>query len=290
MGSSSSSNADISTLKSQVTTLQNKLSNYDRVSTAALNPSTNVTVDYDALGTKLVTTSDNLSKIRDSLINSGTKLSDAVVPAMASNEAIKTAIRSSITANTDFANSVAGLLTSNDTYKAKLKGDPGTPGSIGDYTAVKSNLHSSTLNGAKHGATIWCGDGEICQLPQGTNGIQIGGWTIQEEGDQLVFKRGNVDTGDNKPHLRMAADGNFWVSRSTSRGWVADMIGDKQNQLNNKINVNDTIWLRNPKQGNYLGWADWGQNGGCLNISGYKCDIPKIGGGRGEWEKFVIER
>ena len=218
MGSSSSSNADVATLKSQMTTLQSKLSNYDAVSTAALKPSTNVTVDYDALGTKLVTTSDNLTKIRDSLINSGTKLSDAVVPAMANNEAIKTAIRSSITANNDFANSVAGILTSNDTYKAKLKGDTGTPGSIGDYTAVKSNLHSSTLSGAKHGATVWCGDGDFCVIPKDTKGFDwgYGSSKIYDDGQLRVVSDDNItlkvgDKSQKGVHITQAGVGGVVI-------------------------------------------------------------------------------
>ena len=60
----------------------------------------------------------------------------------------------------------------------------------------------------------------------------IGGWTIQEEGDHLVFKRGNASMEDNQPHLRMAGDGNFWVSRSSRRGWVADGLGDLYNRTN----------------------------------------------------------
>jgi hypothetical protein len=234
MGSSSSSNADIQTLKTQVTTLQNKLSNYDAVSTAALNPSTNVTVNYDTLSNKLVTTSDNLTKIRDALINSGTKLSDAVVPAMAGNTAIQDSIRNSITQNANFANSVAGVLTSNDTYKRALKGDTGAAGSIGDFTALKSNLYGSTLAGGKAPATIWCGDGGICQVPQNVNAIDFG-VGFEREGSAGKIGYGIFDGGVNGS-LNIVGAGKNGQARVV-RVWDALRIGDTHLRQ-------DDDWLR----------------------------------------------
>jgi hypothetical protein len=115
--------------------------------------------------------------------------------------------------------------------------------------------------------------------------LQIGKWTIFENKDgHLVFKKEDGDpTKPDTGYVRFAQDGNIWANRSTQQGWVADNLG-------NKISKNDTVWLKNEKQGGYIGWTDWGQNGGCLNINGYKCDLPKIGGSRGDWEKFVIEK
>uniref|UniRef100_A0A6C0H6U0 Uncharacterized protein n=1 Tax=viral metagenome TaxID=1070528 RepID=A0A6C0H6U0_9ZZZZ len=65
-----------------------------------------------------------------------------------------------------------------------------------------------------------------------TDRINIGGWNIRQDGDHLVFRRGDADAGDNQPHLRMAQDGNLWVSRSIRRGWVADGLGDLYNRTN----------------------------------------------------------
>ncbi|NBP03144.1 MAG: hypothetical protein EBU90_24170, partial [Proteobacteria bacterium] len=65
-----------------------------------------------------------------------------------------------------------------------------------------------------------------------TDRINIGGWNIRQDGDHLVFRRGDAGDGDNQAHLRMAADGNFWVSRSSRRGWVADGLGDLYNRTN----------------------------------------------------------
>ncbi|NBP04218.1 MAG: hypothetical protein EBU90_29840, partial [Proteobacteria bacterium] len=76
----------------------------------------------------------------------------------------------------------------------------------------------------------------------------IGGWTIQEEGDHLVFKKGNASTDDNQPNLRMASDGNFWISRSNGRGWVGDNLKNIRNPTDELI-VAD--W-RIKKEGNNL--------------------------------------
>jgi hypothetical protein len=57
--------------------------------------------------------------------------------------------------------------------------------------------------------------------------INLAGWKIEGGSENsLVFRRGDAGSGDNQPYLRMAQDGNFWVSRSVANGWVADSIKD----------------------------------------------------------------
>lgn len=88
--------------------------------------------------------------------------------------------------------------------------------------------------------TIWCADGDVCTLPPGKTSLLIGGWTITEDGNRdLVFKRGDASDAADQPYLKMGVDGNFWVSRSTSRGWVADTIGG----LNQKLKNFNTDWV-----------------------------------------------
>lgn len=60
----------------------------------------------------------------------------------------------------------------------QLKGEKGEPGSIGSYTSVKSNLFDTPLtksDGTKavRGATLWCADGDFCQLPAGSKGFAL---------------------------------------------------------------------------------------------------------------------
>ena len=52
----------------------------------------------------------------------------------------------------------------------------GPMGIINDYTSLKSTLFTNLLannplGNTKHGATLWCADGEFCQLPSGIKGI-----------------------------------------------------------------------------------------------------------------------
>ena len=122
----------------------------------------------------------------------------------------------------------------------------------------------------KNGVVIgkeWGGNGNLTvQGELNVGRINIGGWNIREEGDHLVFRRGDADNGDNQPHLRMAGDGNFWVSRSSQRGWVADNLG-------NKINNGENIHIRSNRHG---GMRALVQGSDSQNI--------------GEWEKLRIHR
>ena len=296
MGNSASA-SELTSLKSKVKALETKTSDYATIKTQVADASSNAakSIDYETLAKKITDVSSYNDKVAAALAKNSGALGEGLAAKMGKDDNVTTRIVTGLQDNTSFAKTVSDKLTDEaGGFRDRLRGDKGAPGELASSKeAVKKALYDTKY-------TMWCADGDICQVPATNKGIEaptltvqrinIGGWNIREDGTHLVFRRGEAGDGDNQPHLRMANDGNFWVSRSTSRGWVADMIGDKQNQLNNKINVNDTIWLKNQKQGNYLGWADWGQNGGCLNISGWKCDIPKIGGGRGDWEKFNIER
>ncbi len=94
------------------------------------------------------------------------------------------------------------------------------------------------------------------QNPQATldiNGsLKIGGWTISEDpgNKHLVFQRDNASDGDDQPHLRMATDGNFWVSRSINRGWIADTLNDKY------VKYNDKLKIRSSKDNGFLSATD----------------------------------
>ena len=57
--------------------------------------------------------------------------------------------------------------------------------------------------------------------------IKIGSWVISENSDgHLVFSKNGAALGTaDQGHIRMAQDGNLWLSRSSGPGWVADNIG-----------------------------------------------------------------
>jgi hypothetical protein len=214
MGATFSSNADLQSLKAQVNKINSLLSNYQKVSTAALTPSSNIQVDYDILGSRLVNTSENIGKISSSLINNGSKLADAIVPGIVNNQSIISSIKDTIVKNNDFANSVSGVLTSNDNFKRILKGEQGVPGSLGGLESVKSNLYTSPLQGAKYGATVWCADDDtICKLPKGVETISVKHITGEDE-LYLLNKKG-VIVG-----RHWGGNGNLAVQGDTSVGGI----------------------------------------------------------------------
>jgi len=114
-------------------------------------------------------------------------------------------------------------------------------------TAVITSLHvgdgelDTTWN--KAGLNIRNNDGSWTHFNDGgvnfirgetkfTNPVQIGSWRIEENatGD-LVFKKWKdnkwaTNDADNPYFLISAADGNVWVNRSTSRGWISDNIAN----------------------------------------------------------------
>lgn len=178
-GSSSSSaisaktkklSSDLSTLKTTVSGLQTKVTNFNAKS-----------IDYTVLSGQIVN-NENITKIIEGIIKSPDKLASALVPTMIKNTSFVESINQNFLKNGDFAESVAKVITSNPTYKSTLKGDKGEPGSLGNLTSIKSNLFGSTLSGAKYPATLWCADDEYCQLPPGNKGIEVGlGGTIRSK-------------------------------------------------------------------------------------------------------------
>jgi hypothetical protein len=207
MGSSTSSadttqiKNDINTLKLSMTGLTTKVNNFQAAS-----------INYTDLSSGLVNTPDNLNKIISGLTNIPDKLATAIVPGMASNTTLMNSITNAIVANKDFPASVASSLTSDPTKKAILKGDKGEPGSMGDYTALKSNLFISTLTGAKNPVTLWCADGDMCQLPKGNKGIEwgYGGSKIYDDSQLNISSDDNIYFNTKDRRMEIRNDGTYF--------------------------------------------------------------------------------
>jgi len=202
--------SDLSTLKTTVSGLQTKVTNFNAKS-----------IDYTELSGQIVN-NENITKIIEGIIKSPDKLASALVPTMIKNTSFVESINQNFMSNGAFAESVAKVITSNPTYKSTLKGDKGEPGNLGNLTSIKSNLFGSTLSGAKYPATLWCADDEYCQLPPGNKGIEVGlGGTIRSklgnlnmEGpeDFYVLNRNGMTIGTERGGngtLRVQGDASF---------------------------------------------------------------------------------
>jgi len=226
MGSSTST-ADIAQLKTSVASIQSAMNGL----TTKVNNFQASTVDYPTLSNQLVNTSDNLTKITNGIINSPDKLSTALTPGLIASTPFVNSINQSISKNTDFTKSVSNLITSDATFKAILKGDKGDPGNIGDLTALKSNLFTQTLQGAKHPATLWCADGDYCQVPTGSKGVdvingsvKIGAAYLKQDDSWVRILSDPNNTGTYDKGL---AARNLWTNGSLQIGdWTISQNGD----------------------------------------------------------------
>jgi hypothetical protein len=109
--------------------------------------------------------------------------------------------------------------------------------------------------------------------------IRIGSWNIFEDGDgHLVFSRAGAGMGsENQGHIRMASDGNLWISRSSGPGWVADNIKGIRDNQDNFVRKNKQYQLRSARDRDGKQWClDSGSNNAV-------CDWGKV------WRRFQLE-
>lgn len=63
--------------------------------------------------------------------------------------------------------------------------------------------------------------------------FKVGTWVISENADGfLTFVKNNAADESDKGHIKFSHDGNIWANRSTSRGWLSDILKDKITWLN----------------------------------------------------------
>jgi hypothetical protein len=283
MGGSASkfSDKDIETLKTSINRINTKLNELDTTvkdEKQKIGEALADKIDYSILSKKLdskdfanavAAANINTDDLATAIARNPGSLGDALSQKITSTPALMTPIATSLADNTTFAKTLSDLLTSpTEAYLEKLRGQKGETGNLASSKAtIKESLYDKKY-------TMWCADGDFCELPVGTKGIKlgpwifesmpwgnmhvhkgdpnqwsfaispdhihsragggvtIGDWKIKEEGEgHLVFNKNNEgQNSENKPHLRMAGDGNFWVSRSSGPGWVADNIGELRNK------------------------------------------------------------
>lgn len=295
---------NLSSLSNRVSTLESKVSN---TSVLAAN-----SINLGDVATQIVNTDPLRTQLASSISQNPNKIGDDVANKIISNASLIQSINNVLSQNTQLADLVANTLTSNTTYQTRIRGPRGADGSLGDVNTIKSNLFDTSYtlwcadgetckipNGKKgidwgYGGskivdsadlTVFTDDNFYVNVSGNNNlkvqgdGVRvnklfIGGWSIQEEGDHLTFKRGNSSQGDDQGHFRMTADGNLWISRKGANGWVAEQLKDLKD---NKIGYNADVNLCH-------------YNGrGCL-MAGNSWDARTSDNGNGDWEHWKIGR
>ena len=111
-------------------------------------------------------------------------------------------------------------------------GTMGPMGIIGDYKTLKSTLFTNPLTNATYGATLWCADGELCQVPTGIKGINMNNnWVIlNNTSGQLAFynsgkyQSGITNSGDINIAKSIIIDG-----KSINKKWFEDVDAKLKN-------------------------------------------------------------
>ncbi len=113
-----------------------------------------------------------MTSLGTNIAKNSTELATSVASSIGTSDAIRSQIVSSLQSRQEFLNALADKLTSDNTYKARITGPPG---SIADLTSLENTLRPRSL---------WCADGDFCKLPSAKNpdGSYKAKWGIEIPG------------------------------------------------------------------------------------------------------------
>jgi hypothetical protein len=291
MGNSAST-SDIASLKSEVKALQTKTSDYADIKTKVADSSSNLakSIDYEALAKKITDVSSYNEKVAAALASNPGKLGEGLAAKIGQDASVINRIWTGLQDNTTFAKTVSDKLTDDaSAYRSRLQGDRGPAGEIaGSKDVAKLALYDKKY-------TLWCADGDVCQVPVGNKGIQaptvevsrikIGNWYIEPHGGpdgNLHFHKGDV----NDWFLSVENGKSISIRTEKVNGKnVRQLADDFYWTLENNMVRRDRHYAINGNKG-FLQAAD-----GCHNHDGCKGNgIALFGGGKGAWEKFNFDQ
>ena len=241
---------DFISAQQDLRTLKTTLSDYPTLKTKVGDLSSAVagSLNYDNLAAKITDVDAYNRKIADKISDSPGKLGDSLNQKMADNANFIAKIGKLLEDNTKFTDSLAATLTdTSKTYRTKITGPKGDSGELSSSAAsVKDNLYTKKY-------TVWCADGDVCQLPVGSKGFSSGE-DITLTPKTAVNVAGNANVAGNMKIGNMTIDGA--TIKNPGRIHVA---GDHDFYVLNK-------------NGMTIG-KDWGGNGnlavqGALNVGG----------------------
>lgn len=126
-----------------------------------------------------------------------------------------TSLNAEFTGSDQFKNSLAEVLTSNESYRSALRGRDGTF----NAATIQRNLWDGTGTGEGK-KVMWCADGDLCQVPVGKSGILFTG------GDQVLQGSGSVANVNINDNIQLKSGGTIQFARNAGKGEkVAGDIG-----------------------------------------------------------------
>ena len=280
---------DVSTLKRTVSDYSTIKSKVDNIGSAAA-----ASLDYDNLAGKITEVDAYNRKIADKISDSPGKLGDSLNEKIANNAVFIAKIGKLLEDNTTFTNSLATTLTdTTKSFRNKIVGPKGDSGEISSSAAsVKDNLYNKKY-------TLWCADGDICNLPAGSKGFAsgediiltpksnvkvVGGLEVTgnisnpgrmhiagEEDLYILNKKGMVIGKEWGGNGDLTVQGNEGVGGNLDVGGNLKVTGNISNPGRIHVSGEEDLYILN-KKGMVIG-KDWGGNGnltaaGDLSVGG----------------------
>jgi hypothetical protein len=193
MGAGGVSKADISSINSKIASINKDISTL-KTQTNDPTSRTAAAVNYQDLADKIMSIDTYKESIASKIAENPGAIGENLASKIGANQTTVQSITKGLETNTQFAQTLAGVLTdSSKPYANTLKGSKGETGSLAtSKEVVKTNLYDNKY-------TLWCADGDICSLPKNVRGIDwgYGASKIIDDGELRI-------QSDNEIHFQTA--------------------------------------------------------------------------------------
>jgi hypothetical protein len=270
--------------------------------------------DPDQVASKLIVDDTFMNNLGRTISQNSDVLGLNVAKQLNANPTTRAEIANTISTLKEFQDALANKITTENVYKSRIKGEPGN---IGSDAALKTALLPRTL---------WCADGDVCQLPSGKNGIDIGGvlinnkhtgypneqrngkWTseISNDADKLMIV-GKKNGKDNVRRIGLWDEVQVHGSLCFGPRWCIQAEGNNGEYLvfrdTKPANGKDSRYAMDPNK--YIDIGNLLKHGDAINIrsdenpqrrlqrdmhSGNSSVARFENNNQGTWEKFIIEK
>ena len=270
MGASSSvDEAQFNSLKNTVNSLSGRINALDALKSKVDNLSTAAAsgIEYTKLAEAINKEANYRENLAKEIAKNPNEFGANLAAEIGKNNSIIENLNSKLGASTTLQDKVADALSSNEKYKERIRGPKGVDGNIGDQAALKSNLFDK-------GNTLWCADGELCQIPTSKKGVVIQG--ALGAGNTLTVKEmdgswsgANFKRRDGQwTHFDWKDDGKNYIRGETRiDGNLVMGDGATINRPDGRMHIagGELLYLLN-KHGVIVG-KEWGGNGN-LSVQG----------------------
>lgn len=268
MGGSSSnvSKADIESLKKQISTITNDFEKFKR---DFGDPSSKIaaTVNYQDLADKITSIDTYNQRLSEQIAKNPGAIGDNLAVRLGNNKVTTDAITKGLETNTQFAQSLADVLTDGSkSYVNTLKGIKGETGSLASSKdVVKTSLYDTKY-------TMWCADGGVCDFPV----MKQGGIVHRLSPDDDKVLR-HIDR--NGKHTLAFATGNIWAEDYKTHNGRS--VIKELDHLNSVTSIMWDNYVRKDKK-----YAIKSSRGGYLSDQGGWKEKPV---NKDKWEVMTLE-